>query len=44
MIVVTSDNGAVGIEEAVRVLKAEGMAIDAVEAGNRLVEADGYKS
>jgi len=40
MIVVTSDNGAVGIEEAVRVLKKGGTAIDAVEAGVRLVEAN----
>jgi len=38
MIVVTSDNGIVGIEESVRVLKAGGTAIDAVEAGIRLVE------
>ena len=42
MIVVTSDNDAVGIEEAVRVLKKGGTAIDAVEAGIRLVEANGY--
>ena len=38
MIVVTSDNGIVGIEESMRVLKAGGTAIDAVEAGIRLVE------
>ncbi|MEN8171900.1 MAG: N(4)-(beta-N-acetylglucosaminyl)-L-asparaginase [Chloroflexota bacterium] len=40
MIVVSSDNGMVGIEEAVRVLKTGGTAIDAVEAGIRLVEAN----
>ena len=38
MIVVTSDNGIVGIEESMRVLKEGGTAIDAVEAGIRLVE------
>ncbi len=40
MIVVTSDNGAIGIEEAMHVLKTGGTAIDAVEAGIRLVEAN----
>jgi beta-aspartyl-peptidase (threonine type) len=38
MIVVASKNGIVGIEESVRVLKAGGSAVDAVEAGIRLVE------
>ncbi len=38
MIVVASSNGIVGIEESIRVLKAGGTAVDAVEAGIRLVE------
>ena len=38
MIVIASTNGAVGIEEAMRVLKAGGTALDAVEGGIRLVE------
>jgi len=38
MIVVASTNGVVGIEEAVRVLRKGGSAVDAVEAGIRLVE------
>jgi beta-aspartyl-peptidase (threonine type) len=40
MIVVASKNGIVGIDEAMRVLKAGGAAVDAVEAGIRLVEAN----
>jgi beta-aspartyl-peptidase (threonine type) len=40
VIVVTSDNGAVGIEEAVRVLRVGGTAVDAAEVGIRLVEAN----
>jgi beta-aspartyl-peptidase (threonine type) len=40
VIVVASKNGIVGIEDAVRVLRAGGSAVDAVEAGIRLVEAN----
>ncbi len=40
MIVIASKNGAIGIGEAVEVLKQGGTAIDAVEAGIRLVEAN----
>jgi beta-aspartyl-peptidase (threonine type) len=40
MIVIASANGNVGIKEAMRLLKAGGSAIDAVEAGIRLVEAN----
>jgi beta-aspartyl-peptidase (threonine type) len=40
MIIVTSPNGIVGIEEAVRILRKGGAAVDAVEAGIRLVEAN----
>ncbi len=40
MIVVASANGNVGIEQAMRVLKAGGSAVDAVETGIRLVEAN----
>lgn len=40
MIVVCSSNGKVGIQEAMRVLKAGGSALDAVEAGIRQVEAN----
>ena len=40
MIVVASSNGIVGITEAMRILKAGGSAIEAVEAGIRLVEAN----
>ncbi|MDX1417783.1 MAG: N(4)-(beta-N-acetylglucosaminyl)-L-asparaginase [Candidatus Promineifilaceae bacterium] len=40
MIVIASKNGAVGIETAVDVLKNGGSALDAVEAGIRLVEAN----
>jgi beta-aspartyl-peptidase (threonine type) len=40
MIVVTSVNGITGIHESVRVLKDGGSAVDAVEAGIRLVEAN----
>jgi beta-aspartyl-peptidase (threonine type) len=38
MIVVASKNGMVGIEESMHVLRAGGSAVDAVEAGIRLVE------
>ena len=38
MIVVASENGRVGIEAAMDILKAGGSAVDAVEAGIRLVE------
>jgi beta-aspartyl-peptidase (threonine type) len=40
MIVVASTNGAVGIEAAMRVLMDGGSAVDAVEAGIRLVETN----
>ena len=40
MIVIASRNGDVGIEAAMRVLKRGGSAMDAVEAGIRLVEAN----
>jgi len=40
MIVVASANGRVGIEEAMRVLKNGGSALDAVEAGIRPVESN----
>jgi beta-aspartyl-peptidase (threonine type) len=40
MIVVASANGRIGIEAAVDVLKSGGSAVDAVEAGTRLVEAN----
>lgn len=40
MIVVASSNGVVGIEDAVQVLREGGSALDAVEAGIRLVEAN----
>ena len=40
MIVVASTNGMVGIKESMRVLKSGGSAVDAVEAGIRLVEAN----
>ncbi len=40
MIVVASKNGIVGIKESMRVLEAGGSAVDAVEAGIRLVEAN----
>ena len=40
MIVVASTNGVTGIRESIRVLRAGGSALDAVEAGIRLVEAD----
>jgi len=40
MIVVASANGSVGIKESIRVLRAGGSAVDAVEAGIRLVEAN----
>ncbi|OQY17421.1 MAG: asparaginase [Anaerolineaceae bacterium 4572_32.2] len=40
MIVVSSANGIVGIQKSMRVLKDGGSAIDAVEAGIRLVEAN----
>lgn len=40
MLVVASANGQVGIEEAMRVLRDGGSALDAVEAGVRLVESN----
>jgi beta-aspartyl-peptidase (threonine type) len=40
MIVIASANGVVGLPESMRVLKAGGSAIDAVETGIRLVEAN----
>lgn len=40
MIVIASSNGSVGISEAMQVLKNGGSAMDAVEAGIRLVEAN----
>ena len=40
MIVITSSNGDVGIKESMRVLKAGGSAMDAVEAGIHLVESN----
>jgi len=40
MIVVASTNGEVGIKESMRILKAGGSALDAVEAGIRLVESN----
>ncbi len=40
MIVVASANGIVGIKESMKVLKNGGTAVDAVEAGIRLVEAN----
>lgn len=39
-LVVASANGRVGIEEAIRVLRSGGSAVDAVEAGITLVEAN----
>ena len=40
MIVVASTNGVVGIKESLRILKEGGSAMDAVEAGIRLVESN----
>ncbi len=40
MIVIASTNGRVGIQKAIDVLKEGGTAVDAVEAGIRLVEAN----
>ncbi len=40
MIVVASSNGIVGLHEAMRILKAGGSAVDAVEVGIREVEAN----
>ncbi len=40
MLLITSQNGKVGIEAAMQVLKGGGSAMDAVEAGIRLVEAN----
>jgi beta-aspartyl-peptidase (threonine type) len=40
MLVVASANGQVGIQEAMRVLRNGGSAVDAVEAGVRLVESN----
>jgi beta-aspartyl-peptidase (threonine type) len=39
-LVVASTNGRVGIEESIRVLRTGGSAVDAVEAGIKLVEAN----
>ena len=40
MIVVASSNGRIGIEAATEILRQGGTAVDAVEAGIRLVEAN----
>ena len=40
MIVIASTNGLIGIKESIRILKANGSALDAVEAGIRSVEAN----
>ena len=40
MIIIASTNGIIGIQESMRVLKSGGSALDAVEAGIRLVEAN----
>lgn len=40
MIVVTSANGIVGIQQAIEILRSGGTALDAVEAATRLVEAN----
>ena len=40
MIIVASSNGRVGISAAMEVLRNSGSAIDAVEAGIRLVESN----
>lgn len=40
MIVVASENGKVGIEAAVEILRAGGSALDAVEAATRIVESN----
>src|SRR5574342_747043 len=40
MLVIASSNGTVGIVEAMRVLRHGGSAVDAVEAGVRLVESN----
>ncbi len=40
LLVVASDNGLPGIERAIQVLREGGTALDAVEAGNRLVESN----
>ena len=40
MLIIASANGAVGMDAAMRTLKNGGSAVDAVEAGIRLVEAD----
>jgi beta-aspartyl-peptidase (threonine type) len=40
MIIIASANGIVGISESIRILKSGGSALDAVEAGIRLVEAN----
>ena len=40
MIVVASSNGEVGIKESMQILKSGGKALDAVEAGIRLVESN----
>jgi beta-aspartyl-peptidase (threonine type) len=40
VIIIATKNGSVGIQEAMQVLKAGGTAVDAVEAGIRLVESN----
>ena len=40
MIIIASHNGDVGIDAAMQILKNGGSAMDAVEAGFRLVEAN----
>ncbi|MGD8518266.1 MAG: isoaspartyl peptidase/L-asparaginase, partial [Anaerolineae bacterium] len=40
MIIVSSPNGEVGIREAMQILRDGGSAVDAVETGIRLVEAN----
>ncbi len=40
MIVIASTNGLIGLKESMRVLKSGGSAVDAVETGIRLVEAN----
>ena len=40
MIVIASANGRIGIEDAMRVLRNGGSALDAVEAGIRPVESN----
>ena len=40
MLIIASSNGAIGIDQAMRTLKSGGSALDAVEIGIRLVEAN----